>query len=616
MKNKQLTRLSVKFAVFCFLGFMLNACEQLTDESTLDKPLVEPSSHAIAKFVAIPYTNTSNNNQIKYSFTYDDFDYYYIYLGELENIPLYYDDTHHHSWTYSSTTYTISTTKTTTATIADTVTRTSQEAVSIINEHTVSTTTGGRISPEIGYEFDIMGLFKIGSKVNAEENWSKYISDTSIKETQVTTSLTNSIEHGTSYAESTMRERNFILTRDDKEGFYRYTMFSASDVYLYVIKNSKTKEIYYEFKEYVKPGSYYWDLDYSEKLPFKKSDTSSFKFDISILKNLPKPELDFVSYMIKFNANGGTGTMGTDVHGYGIAQNLLKNTFSPPAGYSFAGWARTPSAANAEFSDEDIVLNLANKKGATIELYAIWKLNNVEMNRIIPIDGSLNIVVPSDITTLNITGNSSTTYHNAEIIVSDRTLPLTIKLENINAVGRNGSDGGMGSNGREGRPVIYMGNYSHVPNLTIISSGTTMNRLDGGNGGNGGQGNKNSTGGNGGNGGAAIMADNITIMGDANFILKGGNGGSGGRGGDLGISLKGSSGGNGGNGGASMDANNIANNLVGILYALRGQGGAGGSKWHGSTGLASGGSNGSSGASGVQYTSTPIPLGIIHEQLP
>ncbi|WP_461255930.1 hypothetical protein [Treponema sp. R80B11-R83G3] len=111
------------------------------------------------------------------------------------------------------------------------------------------------------------------------------------------------------------------------------------------------------------------------------------------------------------------------------------------------------------------------------------------------------------------------------------------------------------------------------------------------------------------------MADSITITGDRNIILTGGDGGSGGRGGDLGISVKATSGGKGGNGGVAIDANSIANNLTGIVYALRSSGGNGGSIWRGSSGLASGGSSGAKGASGAQFTSTPNPLGIIRDQL-
>jgi hypothetical protein len=390
-------------------------------------------------------------------------------------------------------------------------------------------------------------------------------------------------------------------------------MFSASDVYLYVIKNSKTNEIYYEFREHVIPDMYSWRLDYSETPSFRKSDATAFELDLSILKNLPKPGLDFISYTIEYDANGGSGTMGRDVHGYGTAQNLLENKFAPPAGYSFAGWSRSSNATAIEFSDEELVLNLTNEKNSTVILYAVWTLNEILLDRTFKENDVLITTIPANATKAIIRGERGAKYNNSEIIILNRSLPLTIEFYNVHAVGRNGTDGALGTNGGVGRPVIYMGNYTRVPNLTILSSGVE-NRIDGGKGGKGGTGNSKSSGRNGGNGGAAILADRINIIGDANITLKGGDGGSGGRGGDTFFSLTATNGGNGGNGGASIDANNIANNLVGIVYALKSAGGSGGELYRGLLGILIGGSNGTTGSKGVQFTSTPNPVGIIREQ--
>ena len=219
---------------------------------------------------------------------------------------------------------------------------------------------------------------------------------------------------------------------------------------------------------------------------------------------------------------------------------------------------------------------------------------------------SFTIGISANIDRAVITGDSNTIYRDSEIIVAQRTSPLTIELNNVYAVGINGGNGVTGQDGGYGRPVISMGsNMAGVPDLTIVSSGSS-NELQGGAGGHGGRGNDNSTGAHGGYGGAAIMADKITITGNANIVLIGGNGGNGGLGGKLGTSTKGTSGGNGGNGGASINANNITVNISGIVFALRSSGGSGGSKHQGDLSfLVSGGSNGANGAQGVQFTSTP-----------
>jgi hypothetical protein len=580
----------------CLL-LIFSACPKPTDEPT-DNPIIR----SVNRFQADPYVG---NDKIKYSYTYDDYDFYYIYLGELKNNPMFFQTARYHSgidWTY-----TFATTDITESSIREVVTESSQTVIGVTEEHTKSTTIGLSASAEINRGVTLFEIAEIGTKLGGAFTSSWLNSATMTGTIEKTTSLTDTVEHAISHALSTLESDQFSLGRNDKTGYYRYTMFSASDVYLFVIRDSKTNEIYYEFREYVIPDAYFYHLDYSETPSFKKSDATEFKFDISILRNLPKPNLDFLSYTIEYNANGGSGTMISDVHGYAIAQNLKLNTFTPPAGYSFAGWARSPTASNVEFSDGEIVFNLANVRNATVSLYAIWSLTDVIMERTIARGSSLIMSIPSNVTRAIIRGEYGETYSNSEIIVSERSLPLTIELHNVNAVGKAGSNGGTGQEGGIGKPVISMGtNNARVPNLTIASYGT-KSRLVGGKGGNGGTGSSKSTGKNGGNGGAAVLAEIITITGDSNIILRGGDGGKGGRGGDTGVTFNGTSGGRGGNGGAAINANNITFNIAAIIAALKSQGGSGGSVYRGSTGLAvNGGSDGSSGSQGVQFTSTPV----------
>jgi hypothetical protein len=623
MKNRQMV--FKWFTIICTLLLIFCACSQPEG----NKPIPEdnnsnPGGNKIIelplpqKFQAESYKG-NNNDRIKYSYTYNGYDYYYIYLGELKNIPMFYRNARYYAgnteWTYEFSTVDIKEDN-----IRSTVENSRQEAIGVVKEHTYSTTDGGKISAEIGANVEIKKIFDISGKVAAEYSWSKYTSDTKTNSTLITTSLTETLEHAVTHTFQTMESDRWVFTSVDRAGYYRWTLFSASDVYLYVIRDSQDGGIYYEFREYVIPNAYFWSMDYSETPSFRKSDATGFELDISILDNLRKPKLDLADtgvqyYTIEYNANGGSGTMGSAIHFYGEAQNLKRNVFVPPEGYSFAGWAISSAATVAEFTDGQDVLNLTSVKKGTVTLYAVWSLVDVIMERTIARGRTMSIAIPSNITRAVIRGEDGVTYNNAEIIVAERALPLTIELHNVNAVGRYGSDGAHGSNGENGRPVIYMGNYVRVPNLTIASYGTE-NRLDGGKGGNGGEGNSNSTGKTGGNGGAAILADRITIIGDAKIILKGGDGGAGGRGGDMGVSFNATDGGNGGNGGAAIDANNIANNLVGIVYALRSAGGAAGAVWRGLTGLAFiGGSNGAAGAQGVQFTSTLNPSGIVRDQL-
>jgi len=298
--------------------FLFAACGE--KEDTGGNPVTLPGngtggnpSKSIERFQANSYTGT-NEDRIKYSFTYNDLDFYYIYLGELRNIPLFFDDVHRHSAIASD--YTFSTTNITQTMVSQAIARNSSETKSIIEEHTKSKTTEEKFGGEIGAKLSLGKIFDLGGKGYYEKNEIDTDSDTTGTGSQTTTSFTDTIEYGTTHILETMRSRTFHLTKEDKTGFYRFTYFSVSDVYLYVIKDTKTGDFYYEFREHIKPavGSveeyHFWDIDYSETASFKKSDATSFEFDVSILENLPKPTLVFddIHYTIIYNANGGSGT--------------------------------------------------------------------------------------------------------------------------------------------------------------------------------------------------------------------------------------------------------------------------------------------------------------------
>ena len=80
-----------------------------------------------------------------------------------------------------------------------------------------------------------------------------------------------------------------------------------------------------------------------------------------------------ISYSVKFNANGGSGTMANESFTYGTAKALTANAFTR-TGYAFAGWATSASGAVA-YSDKQSVSNLSSTSGATVNLYAVWTEN-------------------------------------------------------------------------------------------------------------------------------------------------------------------------------------------------------------------------------------------------
>ena len=84
------------------------------------------------------------------------------------------------------------------------------------------------------------------------------------------------------------------------------------------------------------------------------------------------------TYSVKYNANGGSGTMSNSSHTYGSSKALTANAFTR-TGYDFAGWATSASGA-VVYSNGQSVSNLSSTQGATVTLYAKWTANTYTIN--------------------------------------------------------------------------------------------------------------------------------------------------------------------------------------------------------------------------------------------
>jgi uncharacterized repeat protein (TIGR02543 family) len=281
----------------------------------------------------------SINDLIKYSVSYGEYDFYYIHLGEMQNIPLFSYETYYHTGLNSS--YTIAVEHITKNSVQNTVSDSRQTALNYVDSYTHSTETDHKIKEEISARYRGLTV-KVEAKVAGEHHWNTITTNSTENNTQLTTSLTDTQTHGTEYTERTLKSRTWSMDQNYKTGYYRYSLFSTSDVYLYVIKDrSKPKEIYYEFREHVKPNVYFWTLDYSDNPSFKKSDESRFGFDVSMLDELDepkfKPSTDITPhYKVTFDSNGGSAVSGQSVIFNGRATRPDVPTRND--GYTFVDW--------------------------------------------------------------------------------------------------------------------------------------------------------------------------------------------------------------------------------------------------------------------------------------
>lgn len=111
-----------------------------------------------------------------------------------------------------------------------------------------------------------------------------------------------------------------------------------------------------------------------------KTDESNTYEDEDIVENLSDVDGDVVDlyaewepipYVIRYDRNGGSGTMQDQPMSYGVAANLLPNAFTR-SGYDFAGWRFEDKDAGKQYADKASVNNLTTESDKTVTMYAQW----------------------------------------------------------------------------------------------------------------------------------------------------------------------------------------------------------------------------------------------------
>ena len=198
--------------VLCAISLFFGACDQPTNSSQTNRPPPDNQIGSVNKFQAHSSAE-KGEKKIKYSYTYDGYDFYYIHLGELKNTPMFFIAPEYHNgmnWAY-----TFSTEEITEKTIRDRVDYTIQEVKGLLEEHTLATETGKKISNEVSVKATV-DILEVGRKTKAETDWRKYVSDTIANTREYTTSLINSEEHAVTHTQKTMLTRSWNFTSQDK----------------------------------------------------------------------------------------------------------------------------------------------------------------------------------------------------------------------------------------------------------------------------------------------------------------------------------------------------------------------------------------------------------------
>ncbi len=83
---------------------------------------------------------------------------------------------------------------------------------------------------------------------------------------------------------------------------------------------------------------------------------------------------DPIVYSVNYNANGGSSAPAPNAAVYDV-EFVIPSAEPIRAGYTFLGWALSPTAGTFEFETGQNVSNLSTNTGATVNLYAFWLPN-------------------------------------------------------------------------------------------------------------------------------------------------------------------------------------------------------------------------------------------------
>ena len=139
----------------------------------------------------------------------------------------------------------------------------------------------------------------------------------------------------------------------------------------------------YEVQPYNLPANYYYQGTYNEGYDYwdngttlvRRNDTGYVHENIGMRLVINSRTDDMTRYTVKFDANGGSGTMKDKDMVFGDGWNEI--AWAPwcnmwKSGCYFAGWSLTPDG-DVVIADEGRITELSRTDGDVVTLYAVWK---------------------------------------------------------------------------------------------------------------------------------------------------------------------------------------------------------------------------------------------------
>lgn len=218
------------------------------------------------------------------------------------------------------------------------------------------------------------GVYLFNSE-NIDKNFiiSFEISDVSASQINLAT-IVNSMEEISPYPGFVLRMQNNSNTKIEFNSPKIKTKTGINVSTLEKILLKRENDIYYiqiNDGTIEKLGTYNYDKIFDISLVLGTSlDSDPVRYFKGTLSNVNIEVYEPAKYTVKFDSNGGTGTMPDQVIRENETINLLVNLFERE-NYIFEGWNTKADGTGIEYEDEQTVTNLLSPN-ETITLYAIW----------------------------------------------------------------------------------------------------------------------------------------------------------------------------------------------------------------------------------------------------
>ncbi len=233
------------------------------------------------------------------------------------------------------------------------------------------------LSLSVGFEAEIKKIHKLQTAIQAshgqngsetdENSWGEAVSQSGSASSG--SEQSSSVSSSISYKKQISNEvtTNINISKEMPEGYYSYVHAGNIRVYAIVSYDPITKDYYLDTYSMI-DNMHEMMLYYRDVTELNSNSCETLKFDIPC--DRIEDYLASSLYTVKFDKNGGTGSMPNAIFGTDVKHILPANNFSR-TGYIFSGWKVNTSSVATILRDKQEVTDLAGED-ETVTLKAVW----------------------------------------------------------------------------------------------------------------------------------------------------------------------------------------------------------------------------------------------------